>query len=280
MAIDSKTRLEPKATLQAMDVHDSWTRHFRSGENDGFYTLAFDYIGRIFGDPGHDAIVDAGCGSATKSLLLARRGYRVRGLDFSEAILTEARSAAVAAGLSDRMEFQQADLTALTLPSGSTRRVLCWGVLMHVPAIDKAVGELARIIAPGGCLVISEGNTRSVQAWSLRALKALLGKERAQVNHTPAGIEFWEETRTGKLMTRQADIPWLIKEFAHHGLRLRERHSGQFTEIYTLVPWKPLRTLVHVFNNAWFRVLGSVAGPSFANILVFERPVGDSGRTT
>ena len=273
MTVDSKTRVEPKSTLQAMDVHESWSRGFRSAENDAFYGLAFDFIARTFGDPAAARVVDAGCGSATKSLQLARRGYRVRALDFSEAILVEARREAEKAGLADRIEFGTGDLTALAEPTASAQRVLCWGVLMHVPAVEKAVAELARIVAPGGMLIVSEGNKRSLQALSLSTLKRLLGKERAEIVHAPAGKEFWEQTRTGRLMTRQADIPWLIAEFERHGLRLRERRAGQFTEIYMILPWKPLRTLVHAFNNFWFRVFPGFAGGAFGNLLVFERHV-------
>jgi 2-polyprenyl-3-methyl-5-hydroxy-6-metoxy-1,4-benzoquinol methylase len=272
MTVDSNVRVEPKSTLQAMDVHESWSRGFRSAENNRFNELAFNYLARVFGEPGEDRIVDAGCGSATKSLQLAQRGFRVQALDFSEAILVEARHEAERAGFAERIDFSTADLTALTLPSQSARRVLCWGVLMHVPAVEKAVAELARIIAPGGTLVVSEGNKRSVQAWTLSTLKKLLGRERAEIVNAPAGKEFWEQTRTGRLMTRQADIPWLIREFERHGLRLIERRAGQFSEIYISLPWKPLRSLVHAFNNFWFRALPSFAGGAYGNLLVFERP--------
>ncbi len=127
------------------------------------------------------------------------------------------------------------------------------------------------LIAPGGTLVISEGNMRSLQAVTLRWIKKLLGRERAEIMHTPAGIEFWEETSTARLMTRQADIPWLIAEFRRHGLELVERRAGQFTEIYVLLPWKPLRRLVHAINNFWFRWI-RLAGPAYGNLLVLRRP--------
>jgi ubiquinone/menaquinone biosynthesis C-methylase UbiE len=273
MAVDADTRKAPKSTLQAMDIHEAWQRQFRTSENDRFYNLAFDDIAEVFGAPGDKPVVDGGCGSATKSLHLAKRGYRVLGLDFSAAILEHARSESAAAGFAERMEFRQADLTALQLPTASADRVLCWGVLMHVPDLPKAVGELSRILAPGGVMVISEGNVRSVQARVLRALKKLLGKERAEIIKTPAGLEYWEESSTGKLMTRQADIPWLIREFEKHGLKLQKRRAGQFSEIYMILPFKPLRWLVHVFNNVWYRLVRA-GGPSYGNLLVFRRPTG------
>jgi ubiquinone/menaquinone biosynthesis C-methylase UbiE len=271
MAVDADARKEPKSTLQAMDIHSDWQRQFRTSENDRFYNLAFDDIAQVFGKPGDSAVVDGGCGSATKSLHLAKRGYRVLGLDFSAAILEIARQEAQAAGFADRMEFRQADLTALELETASADRVLCWGVLMHVPDLPKAVAELSRILKPGGIMVISEGNVRSLQAWSLRTLKKLLGRNLGEVIRTPAGIEFWEPTPTGKLMTRQADIPWLIREFGKHGLNLEQRRAGQFSEIYMILPWKPLRWIVHAFNSFWYRFV-RLGGPSYGNLLVLRRP--------
>ena len=253
MTLDAGTREEPKSTLQGMEVHSAWVRQFRSGENDPFYSLAFDWVASVFGPPDQAPVVDAGCGSGTKSFELVKRGYRVRAMDFSASIL------------------EQADLTALSLPTSSVRRAVCWGVLMHVPDIAAAVGELSRILAPGGTLVVSEGNVRSLQAIVLRWLKRLLGRERAEVVHTPAGIEFWEQTSTTRLMTRQADISWLVGEFGRHGVELVERRAGQFTEVYMLLPWKPIRTLIHACNNFWFRWIRFPA-PAYGNLLVLRRP--------
>lgn len=270
MTIDASTREEPKTVLQEMEVHSQWIGHFRGRENEPFYDLAFDFIAEQFGSPDGTSVVDAGCGSGTKSLHLARRGYAVLGLDISDAILADARAAAASAGVGSRTEFRRADLTQINLPSGGASRAICWGVLMHIPALPAAVSELSRIMAPGGVLVISEANKRSLQAVALRALKRLLGRERAEVLSTPAGLEFWEQTSSGRFMTRQADIDWLIQEFEKHGLKLRTRRAGQFSEIFIVLPWRPLRLLVHWFNNLWFRYIRR-AGPAFGNLLVFER---------
>jgi len=270
MTTDADLRNQPKVTLQEAEVHDMWSRQFRSGENDAFYAMAFDYIASLFGEPGDAVVLDAGCGTGTKSLELARRGFRVRALDFSESVLPKAREAAKALGVEHRIEFGREDLTALSLPSGSFRRAVCWGVLMHVPDIAAAVRELSRVMAEGGVLVVSEGNLRSLQAVSLRTLKRALGRERAETQRTKEGIEFWETTGAGRVMTRQADIPWLVAEFAKHGLQLAERRAGQFTEIYMLLGSRILRRAVHAFNNLWFR-FPRLPGPAYGNLLVFRR---------
>jgi ubiquinone/menaquinone biosynthesis C-methylase UbiE len=269
---DSTVRNDPKSTLQGLEVHGAWIRHFRTPENDRFYGLAFDFVAESLGPPGDHPVVDAGCGSAHKSVLLARRGYQVVGVDFSDAILEEARAAVAASGFAGQVTLQVEDLTSLHFPARSARSVVCWGVLMHVPEVEVAVAELARIVAPGGTLVVSEGNFRSVQSVCLRCIKRVIGHPRSVVTRTRTGIETWETTDSGRLMTRQADVPWLVAEFQRHGLQLTKRRAGQFTEIYTLFRWKPLRSFIHAFNDVWFRWI-RWGGPAFGNILVFVRHV-------
>ena len=256
--------------MQDMEVHDLWTRGYRTPENEAFYNLAFDYLARIYGAPGSDPVLDAGCGSSTKSIHLARRGYDVTAVDISEKILEVGRQEVAGLGLAGRITHRCEDLTAMSFKDGSFGRVLCWGVLMHVPEVEKAVAELARVARLGGTIIISEGNVWSLQAIGLRWLKRLLGKQRAEVRRTAAGIEFWEETLTGKLVTRQTRMAWLKKTFAAHGVKLVERRAGQFSELFTLIKWKPARSLIHDFNSIWFRWF-RFPGPAFGNLLVFRK---------
>lgn len=126
------------------------------------------------------------------------------------------------------------------------------------------------MVKPGGFLVLSEGNVNSLQAYTLRVVKRLLRRERALVRSVQAGIEYVEETSEGSLLTRQTNMPWLIQECHRLGLNIKARMAGQFTELYVAVPWRPVKKLIHMFNNFWFEHVGW-AGPAFGNILVFEK---------
>lgn len=239
-------------------------------ENEAFYDLAFDYLATVYGSPEHGEVLDAGCGSSTKSIHLARRGYQVVAFDVSHTILDAARRAVAERGLQQRVTHQWADLTAMPFADGTFTRVLCWGVLMHVPEVEAAVAELARVTSAGGTIVISEGNVRSLQAVGLRALKRLLGRQRVEVRSTKAGIEFWKETSDGKLVTRHADIGWLTRAFEQRGAKLVERRAGQFSELFTLFKSKPMRRAIHAVNSLWFRRIRR-PGPAFGNLLVFRK---------
>jgi SAM-dependent methyltransferase len=95
--------------------------------------------------------VDAACGTGRHAAYLAELGHRVIGVDESPEMLDVARSK-VPAG-----EFHRADLYALPLPDGIADVVVCALALSHVDDLDAAAEELARVLKPGGHLVISDG---------------------------------------------------------------------------------------------------------------------------
>lgn len=251
-------------------IHQQWVSTYRTAEAQAFYEMAFDEIARRLGAPPDSTILDAGCGSCAKSILLASRGFRVVGTDFSESALDLAHQTVRAHGLGDRITLRQGDLLKLPFKDGEFRYVVCWGVLMHVPNLKQALSELARVLAPGGVLVVSEGNMYSAQAVALRWLKRVLRKGRGRVISTPAGLESHEETGRGALVTRHTNITWFVAECARLGLQVRARIPGQFTELYTVVPGRPLKRAVHVLNRIWFKHVG-LAGPAFGNMLFFEK---------
>jgi ubiquinone/menaquinone biosynthesis C-methylase UbiE len=257
-------------------IHHKWVNTYRTAEMQTFYAMAFDEIAKRLEAPRDATILDAGCGSCAKSVLLAARGFRVVATDFSASALELAKETVRAQGFEDRITLQREDLTALSFPDGTFQYVLCWGVLMHIPDLQRALSELVRVLAPGGVLVISEGNMFSVQAVLLRWLKRMLGRERAEVTKTSAGIEYRAVTDQGGLVTRQMDMAWLVGEGKRLGLALNARIAGQFSELYVAVPWRAAKRFIHMVNSVWFRYVG-LAGPAFGNILIFEKR-SDGGR--
>jgi SAM-dependent methyltransferase len=258
-----------KESLAGSEIHETWEAAFRTPENERFYELAFDRIVELVGAPQGSEFLDCGCGPGYHAIRLARRGYRVRAVDFSESVLPLAASNIAAAGFEDQVELGREDLLALSFEAARFHYALCWGVLMHIPDVAGAVAELGRVIAPGGRLVVTESNSRSLEGMALRALAPIRGGDRSS-RSSPAGMESWKETESGPLLTRVAEVSWLRDEFARHGLILEHRLPGQFTELHAKAPWPWLKRALHGLNDAWFRRVRA-PGPARSNILIFKK---------
>jgi SAM-dependent methyltransferase len=251
-------------------IHQKWVSTYRTPEAQAFYEMAFDEVVQRLDAPPDATILDAGCGSCAKSILLAARGLRVVATDFSPTALRLAEDNIRLHGLENQITLRQGNLLSLPFADGEFRYILCWGVLMHVPDLERALAELARVLAPGGQLVISEGNMHSVQSVALRSARRLLGRGRGRVVRTPAGLESHEQTAEGALVTRQMNMSWLVSESDALGLRLKHRLAGQLSELYVLAPWSGLRKVIHAANRLWFHYV-ALPGPAFGNILIFEK---------
>jgi SAM-dependent methyltransferase len=244
-------------TLQPGDLHDQWADVFHDPAIARFYDRQFDRLAPQLAGP----VLDAGCGLGHHTLRLAERGLTVMAVDFSPAAVraTAERTAG------HPVTVQEADLTSLPFDTGRFPSVVCYGVLMHIPDVRAAIAELARVVAAGGTLAVSEGNMRSMDDAAVAVLRRLRGRPRAY-RRTPAGLETIRTTDTGPLLIRHANIPWLIEEFARHGLTLVSREPGMLTENYARAPTP---RLVHAVNRAWARY--GWAGPAFGNLLIFRR---------
>jgi ubiquinone/menaquinone biosynthesis C-methylase UbiE len=94
--------------------------------------------------------LDAACGTGRHTTYLTSLGHRVIGVDTSPEMLARAHEK-----LPDG-EFHDADLHELPLPDDSVDLVVCAIALTHVPDLGRALGELVRVLRPGGHLVISD----------------------------------------------------------------------------------------------------------------------------
>ena len=116
------------------------------------------------------AYLDAGCGDGRYlAALAAELPERVAGVDISERILETARRQAPPGA-----ELRQANLEALPFPDGAFDLVLSTQVIEHVLDPPLATTELARVIRPGGVLVISTDNARNRVTQLLNAPRQLL----------------------------------------------------------------------------------------------------------
>ena len=97
------------------------------------------------------ADIGAGSGFVTEGLL--ERGLRVIAVDRSEAMLEEMRRKF---GDGAAVEYRIGEAESLPLADGSVDYVFANMYLHHVESPPEAIREMARIVKPGGRLVITD----------------------------------------------------------------------------------------------------------------------------
>ena len=105
-----------------------------------------------------ERVVDVGCGAGIDSLIAAKKvgpAGAVVGVDMTPAMLEKARRGASQTGLTN-VEFRQGYGEALPVPDGWADVVISNGVLNLMPDKEAALGEMARVLKPGGRLQIGD----------------------------------------------------------------------------------------------------------------------------
>ena len=96
--------------------------------------------------------LDAACGTGRFAVVLAERGHRVVGVDSSPEMLE------VACAKLPNADFHLGELADLPVPDASVDVVVCALALTHVPDLAPVMAEFARVLRPGGHVVIADAH--------------------------------------------------------------------------------------------------------------------------
>jgi SAM-dependent methyltransferase len=148
--------------------------------------------------------LEAACGPGIVSRRLAPHLAAVHGVDVTAAMVETARSQATAAGLRNAT-FEVADATATNLASDGFDGAVTRLSIHHMPAPDRLMRELARVVKPGGKIIVvdhladDDADTRS---WSqeIERLRdpshwACLGANQMRAIGERAGLSLEREKR-------------------------------------------------------------------------------------
>ena len=116
-----------------------------------------EYSCRVLGDLRGKRILDVGCGEGENTLLLAKLGAMVTGIDVSPKAIELGSARAKASGLGGMTNFICSPIEAANLPDGYFD--IIWGdnVLHHLlPVLDETLRSLARAAKPGAQFLFIE----------------------------------------------------------------------------------------------------------------------------
>ena len=141
------------------------------------YNAAFaDRLIEIAAIRSGDAVLDVATGTGLCALAAAGpagAAGRVLGVDLSEGMLDLARRKASQQAPS--VEFRRMDAEALELPDASFDVVVSLFALLHFPAPERALGEMRRVLKPGGRIAIAAGSGPPLfSRFALKRVVALL----------------------------------------------------------------------------------------------------------
>ncbi|OGK99179.1 MAG: hypothetical protein A3E31_06195 [Candidatus Rokubacteria bacterium RIFCSPHIGHO2_12_FULL_73_22] len=166
----------------------------------------------LAGLPRAGRVLEAGCGLGQYVVLLRARGHRALGADWSLEALAACRRAYPGTPLA------VGDLARLPLAPGSLAGYVSLGVVEHDPAGPGAlVAEAARVLAPGGALVLSVPYLNGLRRAALPCLRWRSARVRAR------GGRFYQ--------------------FAFTAREVRAFLGARGFEVRSLVPYDPARLL-------------------------------------
>lgn len=129
--------------------YDGWARTY-DNEGNGSFPLQDKVLLPMLDGLTPGVTIDAACGTGRISRELVRRGHQVLGVDSSPGMLARARVGVPGA------RFAAGSLTELPVGDDSADHVVCTLALGHLENLAPFFAEAARVLRPGGHLVISD----------------------------------------------------------------------------------------------------------------------------
>jgi ubiquinone/menaquinone biosynthesis C-methylase UbiE len=169
------------------EFSQSYDTHRRPNRPDGYHALVDDLEVELverYGTGGD--VLECGCGTGLILERVRRFARSAKAIDLSPKMLEHAR----ARGL----DVREASVTDLPFSADSFDVTCAFKVLAHVPAIGRALAEMARVTRPGGVVIAEFYNPVSMRALVKRLM--------------PAGA-ISRRTRESAVYTR-FDAPWVV----------------------------------------------------------------------
>jgi SAM-dependent methyltransferase len=196
--------------------------------------------------PQNARVLEAGCGYGRISQVLLD-GYQIRlvSTDLSEAMLQASR-----ARVSGVQGQSRANVLQLPFADASFEVVLCSGVLMHVADQTAALGELVRVLCPGGQLVVTGNNFLSPFALPIW-LSTQLRSERRQTFRTP-GFYMARAKEMGLRLERMTGDTLLAVGMILPGLGISIPPAALFRLVVLPDRWISSSWLRYLTYEMWF----------------------------
>jgi ubiquinone/menaquinone biosynthesis C-methylase UbiE len=208
---------------------DRWSKHYDDGRISRWFQYTQELTIRLLDLKPDSKVLDVGCGTGHAVLQLASivSAGKACGIDVSPGMVEKA-SSKVPQELKEIVEFVQASSEDIPYPNGQFNHVLCTNSFHHYPDPLRALGEMRRVLKPGGQIVIFEnapdlswytwvwdrilrvaetGHVRYYASWEIGQMLGQAGFDNVRLRHLRneflkhgkifASIQVWSATGPG-----------------------------------------------------------------------------------
>lgn len=218
--------------LPEVEVGAGYAQWAEAYDDPGNDTIALEepVVHRLLEQLPAGPVLDAACGTGRHAAHLWRCGReQLIGVDASEEMLARARSKLPGADL------RLGELSALPLADGEVGGAVCALALSHLPEIGPAIGELARVLRPGGRLVVSNPHPFATAILGWRAVFVDSAGRRSMIPEYPhLHGDYIAAFRDAGLAVRRCIEPALGGQQAR--ARAKEHRTAAFEDALTGVP--------------------------------------------
>lgn len=164
------------------EMYDAPTRVLADANFRTRRDVTVDYIRRVV--PRDGRVLDLGCGTGPVLAQLRKHGLACTGVDLAPDMLERARMRLRSMGLADD-DLHLGDCCRTPFADASFDAVVCLGVISYVEAYGEVLRETARLLKPGGHVIVSFRNRFNPTLWdpymSLATLaRAAMGRLRPE----------------------------------------------------------------------------------------------------
>lgn len=142
--------LETVAKEEILDI-DQWTKDTEHSRHET-EIARFNLVSHLIEGK---KVLEIGCGNGDGSIVMAKKGFEVVGIDLSESGIKQASEIAKKENVQSNTNFFIMDATRLSFPDNSFDSIVIPEVLEHIRSSRKLLEEAVRVVRNGGRIIIS-----------------------------------------------------------------------------------------------------------------------------
>jgi SAM-dependent methyltransferase len=221
------------------DSTEAWIADLgESGDTGRRYILDRAMRERLSGR-GFATLLDVGCGEGRLCRMAQAWGMKTTGLDPTRGLLNRARE------LDPAGHYVEASAEHMPFEAAGFDAVVSCMSLIDIPDYRAAIAEMARVLKPGGTLLVANLTPMQTAGEEPRWHKDLLGNKRFYaLDHYMTERSSWEEWRGIRVQNWHRPLSAYMQAFLHQGLLLThfdeplpDGGDPAWIEDYKRMPW-------------------------------------------